>query len=186
MIKNILGAKLPVLLNEIKVSGADTYIEIGCFQCGTMRFVRKAFPNIHIIGFDLFEPHEGETEQGKGKEFAPLDGDPLTFDQARELGFEVYQGDTNESLPRIFPILRRTMKYSSPVLVFLDGGHSYETVRSDYMNVSKFFPGATVVFDDISYPGVAQLIRELPSHAKKYIGIGLIAVYPFPMLPKIL
>jgi hypothetical protein len=176
MIKNILGIKLPVLLNEIKVSGAKTYIEIGCFQCGTMQFVRKAFPDIHIIGFDLFEPHEGETEEGKGKEFAPLDGDPLTVEQALALGFEVYQGDTNGSLPIIFPRLGLIAK--NPILVFLDGGHSYETVKSDYMNVVKFFPGATIVIDDISYPGVAKLIREIPGQYKKYIGIGLIAVYP--------
>ena len=84
-----MGAKLPVLLAEIEKIKPQTYIEIGCYQCDTMKEVAKlGVPR--LIGFDLFE-------QAPEHEEAPLDGLPVTWEEAQTFGFELYRGDTNET-----------------------------------------------------------------------------------------
>lgn len=170
---NILGAKLPLLIDAVMDANPKTYIEIGCYQCDTMKQIRRTFPELRIIGFDLFKPHEGDTtDKGKGIELAPIEEPPVTADQARAMKFEVYEGDTKQSLPEFF----ECMAIELPVFVFLDGGHSYETVKSDYDNICKYLPDATTVIDDVDYPGVAQLIREIPTANKKFLGLAMIRV----------
>jgi hypothetical protein len=49
--------------------------------------------------------------------------------------------------------------------VFIDGGHSYETVKHDYEMVKE---SKIILFDDYQLSGVRQFVDELP-HEKKLI-----------------
>lgn len=55
-------------------------------------------------------------------------------------------------------------------LIFIDGGHSYETVKADYRNYKEFLnPGGAIVLHDIcapDCPGVAQFWKELQAEEK--------------------
>jgi hypothetical protein len=42
----------------------------------------------------------------------------------------------------------------SPIAVFIDGGHSFETTLSDIEMVQKYIPNAILLMDDISMHGV--------------------------------
>ena len=172
----ILGPKLPLLIKEIRSLKPATYIEIGCYRCETMAKIRMEGVK-RIIGFDLFEEAAYKVgdirETGTGIEDMPLEGPPITEAEAKARGFEVYKGDTRNTLAML-----PDLSIKEPAMVFLDGGHSYETVSSDWLAVSNFLPGATVIFDDISYPGVAEVLRGIPMHRKTFLGYYLMKVEP--------
>jgi hypothetical protein len=146
---SIMGAKLPVLLAEIEKIKPKTYIEIGCYQCDTMKEVAKlGVPR--LIGFDLFK-------QAPEHEEAPLDGLPVTWEEAQTFGFELYRGNTMEILGPTLKTIAGDFKY--PVAVFIDGGHSFETTLSDIEMVQKYIPNAILLMDDISMHGVALAMK---------------------------
>ena len=154
---SIMGAKLPVLLGEIEKIKPQTYVEIGCYQCETMHEVKKlGVPR--LIGFDLFE-------QAPAHEEAPLDGVPVTWERAQEFGYELYKGDTNDTLHVL-----KDMKLKSPVVVFIDGGHSFETTLNDIEMVQKYMPGAILLMDDISMHGVALAMK---ASGLSWVKVGL-------------
>ena len=52
-------------------------------------------------------------------------------------------------------------------IFYVDGGHSYKTVRSDFdVIISIAKRKSIIVFDDISWPGVAKLLNEINVSAK--------------------
>lgn len=71
--------------------------------------------------------------------------------------FHLYKGNTQKTLPREVPNLPR-MDF-----IFIDGGHSYETVESDWKNVKKLMhDGTCVVFDDYhAFEGVTRAVNEI-------------------------
>jgi hypothetical protein len=146
MAKGILGAKLPVIIEQVKEIKPQTYIEIGCYRCDTMHEVHKlGVPR--LIGFDLFE-------QADAHEEAPLDGPPITFEEAQQFGYELYKGNTWETLLKLADI-----KAENPVLVFIDGGHSFETTLNDIEMVQMYLPQAHLLIDDISMHGVSLAMK---------------------------
>jgi len=141
----ILGEKLNVLKHQIGIIKPNTYIEIGCYRCDTMRELRKMGVQ-RIIGFDLFE-------QAPSNEEAPHDGPPISFEEARK-EFEVYEGDTNETLK----VLRQFI-LKEPILIFIDGGHSFKTTLQDIKQCREYVVDATLLIDDTSMPGVKMAME---------------------------
>lgn len=169
----ILGPKLGILLSIVRSVRPSTYIEVGCYRCDTMRAVRETGIPDRVIGFDLFLRHEGDADRlGVGNEYAPLNGPPCTVDEARAMGFEVYAGDSKTTLDII-----DTLDLDSPILVFLDGGHSYETVKSDFEKIARYCPDAVVVFDDISYAGPAKVIGSIDKKRCAPLGRDMLCAY---------
>lgn len=114
--------------------------------------MRLGASSVRYTGFDLFEEL---TEQQLREEFSKR---PPTYDEvARRLkgtGAEVtlYRGNTRETLPRAAEELRRAD------LVFLDGGHSIETISADWDSVRRGMgPGTTVLFDDYYPDSLSEL-----------------------------
>lgn len=142
----IMGAKLPVLLGQVEEIKPQTYIEIGCYRCDTMHEVKKlGVPR--IIGFDLFE-------QADSHEEAPLDGPPITYEEALKFGYELHKGNTWDTLHEL-----KNIKATEPVLVFIDGGHSFETTLNDIEMVQEYLPTAILLMDDISMHGVRLAMK---------------------------
>lgn len=153
----ILGEKLPVILSQVQEIKPQTYIEIGCYRCDTMHEVKKlGVPR--IIGFDLFEPAPMYEE-------APLDGPPITYEEAIKFGYELYKGNTWDTLYELEGI-----KAEPPVVVFIDGGHSFETTLNDIEMVQRFLPKSHILIDDISMHGVALALQACGLPWKK-VGI---------------
>lgn len=106
-------------------------------------------------GFDLFERADRDRVAAEIGKFPPSRdevrariGDVLPFDR-----IHLVAGDTTETLPAMLAEL-------PPMdFVFIDGGHSVETVRSDWRCVEHLLhPASLVVFDD--YVNQAAIAAE--------------------------
>jgi hypothetical protein len=147
-----------------------TFCEIGCHEGLTLKsltpLVKELGYNIDYFGYDAFEiaerptfeypknPITGEMEHN-GKESASYQVIKERCDKyvKNELleSYELIRGWTHDTLigPLIFD------------MVYIDGGHSYSTVKWDYEHVKD---SKIIIFDDtypIKFPGVAKFIEEL-------------------------
>lgn len=119
----------------------DVLVEIGTHR-GARAKLLKAHCKLYY-GFDLWEDGNDETDKresnGKGRS---------TLSQAWNVlsGFESWeliQGDTRYTLPKF---AERGIKVD---FAWIDGGHSVETISSDWDYIRQILnPGAIVVFDD--------------------------------------
>lgn len=148
----------------------QNFCEIGCHEGLTLKsllpLTKELNYKIHYIGYDAFElaerptfefpknPITGEMEHN-GKESA-------SYEKIKERcekyiknnllkSYEIYQGWTHTTLqgPKRFD------------MVYIDGGHSYSTVKWDYEQVRD---SKIIIFDDtyeVKFPGVAKFINEL-------------------------
>ena len=147
-----------------------TFCEIGCHEGLTLKSltpqVEELGYKIEYIGYDAFEmaerptfeypknPITGEMEHN-GKESASYQVIKQRCDKyvKNELlgSYDLIKGWTHDTLigPLIFD------------MVYIDGGHSYSTVKWDYEQVKD---SKVIIFDDtypVKFPGVAKFIEEL-------------------------
>jgi predicted O-methyltransferase YrrM len=136
----------------------DVLIEIG-----THRGVRAKLLAAHCkryFGFDLWEAGNDETDKresnGKGRSTKAQAAQALNgYD------FELIAGNTQDTLPRF------CSRFINADFVFIDGGHSFETIKSDWEWIKQMLePGAVVVFDDHYEPerdgfGCNRIVAEI-------------------------
>jgi hypothetical protein len=147
-----------------------TFCEIGCHEGLTLKslipFTEELGYKIEYVGYDAFEladrptfeypqnPITGEMEHN-GKESASYNVIKERCDKyaKRELleSYKLIKGWTHDTLigPLTFD------------MVYIDGGHSYSTVKWDYEQVKD---SKIIIFDDTypeKFPGVAKFIEEL-------------------------
>lgn len=152
-------------------------LEIGVFtgqRSKQMLMAASIFSqDIDFYGFDLFEDFE---EKILSEEFSkkPLNKDEI-FKKLNKYGnINLFKGYTNKTLPEF-------AKHNKKIdFIFIDGGHSIETINSDWKWVEKIMhKKTTVLFDDyydnsqfIKKFGCNELIKNL--NKKKYE----IKIYP--------
>ena len=138
------------LFEEVSKCKPSTILEIGTWN-GThavqlINEAAKYTPKDDIIyyGFDLWddlseEQYFSEFLYPKAK---------ASFDEANEklrktgIEYHLHRGNTRESLPVFNP--SHSMDF-----VFIDGGHSIETIRSDWKNILRLIhQDSIVLFDD--------------------------------------
>lgn len=121
-------------------------IEIGTWQ-GFRAMQFMALFDCYYTGFDLFEDATAETdEKEKNVKKHPHIGD-VKYQLDDWCGFTKYQlirGDTGETL-RNFG--------AKADFIFIDGGHSEETIKSDFENAVRLIkPGGIIALDDYYTP----------------------------------
>ena len=165
-------------LSEIASKKPKNFLEIGVFHGVTARNVCELLYSIHqnkfsYIGLDLFgESEENTSEIIPNTKFNNplkkiyfkyiLKQDPYSLHSVKNLlkkfknNIYLIRGNSNNLLKK--------MDMSKIDYVFLDGGHTYQTVKND---LTYSFPvlenGGTILCDDynLSYaPGVKQAIDE--------------------------
>ena len=99
--------------------------------------------DIDYFGFDLFEEMTAEAMKGEFSKWPPsYDNVQLKLSQTGA-HIHLYKGNTRATLPEV------TGAIGKADIVFIDGGHSIETITSDWNNVRQLMdPHTTVVFDD--------------------------------------
>jgi len=154
----------------IKKYKPKTFCEIGCHEGLTLKslapFMKELGQPLNYIGYDAFEladrptfeypknPITGEMEHN-GKESA-------SYNTIKERCDKYVKNELLESYNLIKGWTHDTLK--GPVeydMVFIDGGHSYSTVKWDYEQVKD---SKVIIFDDTypeKFPGVAKFIEEL-------------------------
>lgn len=114
---------------------------------------------IHYMGFDLWEDMtpERNVEELSKKRLPPQQSNVMRKLTSVEGGANVklVRGDTRKTLPRF---VGQTTAYPplEPNLIYVDGGHSLETVASDWAAVCQLMtPKTIVLFDDyyLNKPG---------------------------------
>ncbi len=106
---------------------------------------------MHYRGFDLFEDATDETDKvelnvKKHNTLSAISERLQQFsdkmsENNKEFTFSLHKGDTKDTL--------KSSKHLDVDLAYIDGGHSYETVKSDYCYLSSV---PVVVFDDYYSP----------------------------------
>ncbi|MDP3061720.1 MAG: glycosyltransferase, partial [Chloroflexota bacterium] len=118
---------------------------------------------ICYYGFDLFEDY---TPQLQAKEFFPSCAPPPLADVEQYLAarttaqIHLYRGRTEVTLPQ------EVGRLPPMDFIYIDGGHSIETIRNDWAHASKLVGPSTVVFfddyfDEMPFIGCRFLLQEL-------------------------
>ena len=178
-----------LFLNEILLSNPKKFLEIGVFQGVTSRNICELLHEIHginfkYIGVDIFEHDEKSNNEvipninfkNPLKQFYYQyikKENPYSLISVKKLlkkfekNVEILKGDSKKILPKI--------DLSEVDYVFIDGGHSYETVKSDLNNCKVVIENKGIVLCDdydLSYaPGVKEAIDEFVSKEQYNIKI---------------
>ena len=165
-------------LKEISLSKPKNFLEIGIFQGVSARNICELLHKIHkddfkYIGVDIFEFDETKKNEtipninfkNSLKQFYYRyikREKPHSLESVQNLlkkfkkNIEIFKGDSKSILPKI--------DLSEINYVFLDGGHSYETVINDLNNCKIVVENNGVILCDdydLSYaPGVKKAIDE--------------------------
>lgn len=134
--------------------------EIGTHHAGTAyQLVTHFAPlvdHVTYYGYDVFDAVKGDKEfsdrERNGKGAGSLERAHLKFSKVKNrfknVSYTLFPGLTTETLVK-------PVKFD---FVYIDGGHSYETVKHDYSMVKD---SKLIVFDDVKITGVKKLINEL-------------------------
>ena len=178
-----------LFLNEILLSNPKKFLEIGVFQGVTSRNICELLYESHginfkYIGVDIFEHDEKSNNEvipninfkNPLKQFYYQyikKENPYSLISVKKLlkkfekNVEILKGDSKKILQKI--------DLSEVDYVFIDGGHSYETVKSDLNNCKIVIENKGIVLCDdydLSYaPSVKEAIDEFVSKEQYNIKI---------------
>jgi predicted O-methyltransferase YrrM len=127
------------LIAACRQAQPETILEIGTWNGERALQLLQAAPGAHYYGFDLFEDATAETD---AEEMNVKPHNRLDVVQHNLRGYEaqLFKGNTRETLA----------KFNTPVdFVWMDGGHSVETIASDWAHVRRLaLPDAAIYLDD--------------------------------------
>ena len=193
-----------LLTASIKATGKANIVEVGTWNGSrAIQMAECAFAaglkQVSYVGFDTFEDGNDRTHEGHTKPHASswivgnrlnnysrmMSRKGLTFD------YTLLKGNTLVTLPNAKEVVK------TATFAYVDGGHSYETTRSDYDNLAHV---PFVVFDDViakeeegapegprrvfgEVPGQKRMITSGDGYAglKQTISLGLVVREGYPM-----
>lgn len=134
--------------------------EIGTHHGGSayqfVTYFAKQVDHVTYYGYDIFDDVRGDRQFAKkernGKGAGSLDRATANLVNANKrygnVSYKFFKGFTTDTLtkPVVFDF------------VYIDGGHSYDTVKHDYSMVKD---SKIIVFDDVKIAGVNRNIKEL-------------------------
>jgi predicted O-methyltransferase YrrM len=147
-IYDLIDERKPKAILEI---GTNDGLNAGRMMKRALRFHRDAA----YYGFDLFEY---QTEESYLREIAlRVPSRSRVEEYLRSLGLRnihLYAGDTTKTLVDAdIPKMN---------LIFIDGGHSFETVTADWRNVERLVGDETVIlFDDYPNWGIGPVVDSI-------------------------
>jgi len=170
-----------ILINQIELYKPKNFLEIGVFQGVTSRNVCEILNKIHkgkflFYGIDLFENTNEDIDNNEMTHKHNNLSNPF-----KHLLFNIILKKNLFSLESVNDFLRKfknniflykgfshdqllKIDLSTIDMIFLDGGHSYETVRSDLSIILEGIKKEKIIicddYDQINY-GVKQAVDEL-------------------------
>ena len=181
-----------ILLNEIKNYKPKNFLEVGVFQGVTSRNVCEMLKKLHdnnfkYYGVDIFEDSDEKTDLKESTLKSNKISNPFkhlifniilkqnlnSFESVRKLlkKFEsnvfLIKGFSHEAILKI--------DISEIEFVFLDGGHSYETVKEDLRLILKDMKKNMIIicddYDQDGY-GVKRAVDELKNRVTDIINLN--------------
>jgi predicted O-methyltransferase YrrM len=133
---------IPEIVREIN---AKVILEIGVYRgiraAKMIQAALETLGKVSYYGFDLFEDFTDEVAEYEASPKPPTMRE--VYHRIKGIGVDVqlFKGRSQDTLP--------LLKSVSPDFVYIDGGHSFESVRADWENTKKIIHDDTVVvFDD--------------------------------------
>lgn len=126
-------------------------IEIGTWN-GQRAAQMMGVSNAFYTGFDLFEEATQETNKAEMnvKAASSMLDVAKSIESAGFTRFALIRGNTRETLPAYFQGNPERFDFA-----FIDGGHSEETILSDFKLIyENIDPGGTIVLDDYYEPAL--------------------------------
>lgn len=150
------------MLDEVSRKQPKVICEIGTWTGDRAIQMLQRAPDATYYGFDIFE---GADEAHREEEFSHKKPTTEAEVAAKLEGYKTHLivGNTRETL--------KTFKPHAPIdFLWLDGGHSVETIRGDWENIKRHLaPDATVFFDDYFSDGpdtlrfgCNEIVKDLP------------------------
>ncbi len=151
-------AQLNKLVKELEPM---TILEVGTWNgYRAVDLLAYAPDKAMYYGFDLFEDMTSELDKVEFNVKRHVSIDAVDAYMG-VFPHELIKGNTHDTLPEF---VKRDIKLD---FVFIDGGHSVETIRSDFENVRKIMnKGGMVVLDDYYTPpiegkGCNEIIKDV-------------------------
>jgi hypothetical protein len=167
-----------LFLNEVMLSKPKKFLEIGIFQGVTARNICELLYKIHDNNFKYIGIDKFDLDEKTNNEIIPSNNfknplkqfyyqyiikeNPYSLKSVKNLlkkfdkNIDIFKGDSKVVLPKI--------DLSDINYVFVDGGHSYDTVINDLINCKVVVENNGVILCDdydLSYaPGVKKAIDE--------------------------
>jgi predicted O-methyltransferase YrrM len=133
------------LINIVRREQPDIVLEIGTWNGLRAIEMFRANPGMSYIGFDLFEEASDYTDS-KEKNVKKHFSAKQVMDKFNNEGMSaaLIKGDTTDTFTKWAENHPQSID-----LIYIDGGHSVDTISKDYENALKAIkPGGVIVFDD--------------------------------------
>lgn len=135
------------LFDEIRRLNASHIVEVGTWNgkraVQMIKTAQQLSNDVTYVGFDLFEELTDEMYKHELSKKPPTRAEVEEIVGETGAQIKLIQGNTLETLPAY------VIDAEKADFIFIDGGHSVETIRSDWEAVSKLMHENTVViFDD--------------------------------------
>jgi len=150
--------------------GVKSIFEFGTYDGATTLLLARSVPDARIFTLDLPEDQVGEVDAVAEQQLAVAGG----------LGSKFRLEGTNGQITQLVGDSRLydfTPYLGAVDLVLVDGGHSYECIRSDSENALRMLaPGGLVVWDDYtdSWPAVVRAVDDVATASR----IRVMALFP--------
>ncbi len=135
------------LYDTIREVKARKILEIGVWNGKrAVEMITVAKEHIHDVayfGFDLFEDLGESGYMNELSKMPPTEAEVANLISATGATVKLFRGNTLTSLPQSVPTLPK-MDF-----IFIDGGHSVDTIASDWKYIQELMhEGTVVIFDD--------------------------------------
>lgn len=137
------------LYDQIKITGAKNILEIGVWNGVRAKKMlevaseKNEISSLNYFGFDLFEEMDSDVYESEISKMPPSKADVQRLLSETGASINLYAGDTMKTLPAVVDSLPK-MDF-----IYIDGGHSHETVANDWKYSEMLMHKDTVViFDD--------------------------------------
>ena len=183
--KDITSAN--ILLEQIEIHKPQNFLEVGVFQGVTSRNVCEKLYEIHkenflFYGIDVFEDTDANFDKHEKTTKHNRLSNPL-----KHLIFNIILKKNLFSIESIYDFLKKfknnvhlykgfsdtellKVDMSKVDMVFLDGGHSYKTVKNDLSLILKGIRKDKIIicddYDQLTY-GVKKAVDELTIHVSE-------------------
>ena len=151
LIKIIFNEKCKNIMEIGTYNGYNSF-----YMIETAKLFHK-FNRVNYYGFDLFEDL---TDQDLKNEFSKQ---PPSYHFVKKklektrANIYLFKGNTLKTLPKFIEILNK--KNERIDFVFIDGGHSIETITSDWNNVEKVIDNQSIIIFDDYYDNIKKEIE---------------------------
>lgn len=151
-------------LRELMADKCQTYLEIGVHNGGSMAVAMQSKHPCIFYGVDMFQEvikiprwsYFARDNLSKQKTIKNIQSCNINNYQ-----FHIFEGNSREvsTLNKVYEQIK------SVDLLFIDGDHSYQGVKDDFLNYGKLVrPGGFVVLDDYAngHPEIVKFVEEIP------------------------